>query len=210
MKAATQQTARRVVRAGVGALGLPLAMVERTTRRVGIDVRTSYPARFLEGWHADVARVAGQITGDADLTERGRRQRARVESLRRAAMLSRQAAEEDAAASEHLRAHVRGADRQHRAIDAAGRALERELVAQQAVSRAAAGIAARRDEAAVDRRDAQRHAVERQAERAARRTRVAEESAAVDGERAAVESEAQAAALAAAADRHEQAERAGP
>jgi len=211
LKTATQGAAQRAVRAGVSTLGAPLAVIERSMRRVGIDVSTSYPARVIEGVQADVTRVAGQLIGDAALTEQGRRQRERVESLRRADMLTRQAAQDDNAADARLREHVRRADRQHGAIDEAGRALERERVAQQAVSRAAADIAARRDEAGTAGRDAQRRSVERQAERAARSTRLAEESAVVDRERAAVDSDADAAELAAAAaEQHEQRGRPGP
>jgi len=123
-----------------------------------------------------------------------------VESLRRAAVLARQASQDEAAADSHLREEVRTADRQHRAIDDAGRALERERMAEQVVNRAAADIAARRDEEKVARRDEQRRGVEHQAVRHARRTRVSEESAVVERERAAPESDKRAEELAAAAE----------
>ena len=210
VKTATQQATRRVVRAGVGVLGAPLTVVERSMRRVGIDVTTSYPARLMGAAHADVARLAGQITGDAVLTEQGRRRRERVESLRRAAMLGRQASEDEAAAVARLRDKTQTAERQHRAIDEAGRAVERARVAEEVVNRAAADLAARRDEEKVARRDEQRRSVEHRVAREARRTRLAEESAVVDQERAALRSEERADELAAAAERGKRRARPNP
>ena len=180
-----QRATRTAVAWGLRGARLPLDTVERGARRAGVDVSEWYPARLFEGVAADTKRVVGQLVRDQALVEDGRRERVRVEDLRRARMLRREAQRLGQVGDERLERQGERAGHQHEVIDKAGRALERQREGERAVARAAARLKAQREAARADAVDDQRQDLARRARRHAEETRLAEESAVVDRQRAA-------------------------
>jgi hypothetical protein len=193
---------RTLVRQGLRGLRLPLDVTEGMARRLGIVLEDEwYPARAFEGLEGDTKRVLGALLRDEVLVQEGRRHRARAEELRRASVLADRAERTRLEADARFEQRHALATRQHQAVDETARRLERERALARAGRRKQVREAASEEEQMAAEVDAERRAFARRAERAARSTKLAEESAVLEHERRAVEADAEADQLGRAAAR---------
>lgn len=188
---------RTLVRQGLRRMRLPLDVAESLARRAGVDIddETWLPAIAYEGFEADAKRLFGSLLRDDELTDEGRRQRAKAAELRQALRLEAVADGTKARADARLKRRRQAASEQRRAITDAKRQTERKVEEKRRQAHVKAEQEADRLEQAAEQADEARHEAVARVEREARRQKLAEETAALEKERRAVESEAKVRAL---------------
>lgn len=181
---------RTIVRQGLRGLRIPLDVTETLARRAGVDIDEHWlPSVAFEGFEADAKRVLGSLLRDDELTEEGRRQRAKATELRQALRLEAVAGGTRARADARLKQRRRAASEQRKAITDAARQTEHSIEEKRRKRHAKAHQEAERLEQVAEEVDeARRQAVDR-AEREARRKQLAEETAALAEESRALDAE---------------------
>ncbi|HZU79927.1 MAG TPA: hypothetical protein VE991_08415 [Acidimicrobiales bacterium] len=188
---------RALVRQGLRGLRLPLEVAETVARRAGVDIdETWLPAVAYEGFEADAKRLLGSLLRDDELIQDGRRQRARAAELRQAMSLQALAEGTRARADARLKARRQAATEQREAISEAAQEQEQKVREQRARAKGRVRREAEGRKRAVEEIEAERDEAVNEIEREARRRQLAEETAALEKERRAVEAKGRARALA--------------
>lgn len=193
---------RTLVREGLRRMRLPLDVAESLARRAGVDLDEHWlPSVAFEGFEGDAKRLFGSLLRDEELTDEGRRQRAKAAELRQALRLEAVADGTRARADERFRRRRAAAASQRTAITEAAKETERSVEQKRRKAHAQAHKEADRLEQAAEEADEKRRQAVARTEREARRQELAEETAALEKERQAVEAQATVHALSEAEER---------
>lgn len=181
---------RTIVRQGLRGLRVPLDVTESLARRAGVDIDEHWlPSVMFEGFEADTKRVLGSLLRDDELTEEGRRQRAKAAELRQALRLEAVAGGTRARADARLKQRRQAAAQQRKAIAEAARETGQSIEEKRRKDHAKAQREAEHLEEVAEEVDEARNKEVARAEREARRQQLAEETAALAKERRALEAE---------------------
>jgi colicin import membrane protein len=193
---------RTLVSTGLRGLRLPVEVVERAARVAGVDLDERWPPLVAyESFEGEAKRFAGTLIRDGELVEEGLRQRAKAAELRRSARLHAVAEGTRAKADAELRRREEAAAEQLRAVEEAATSAEQEIDKERRQAHDKVRKQEARARQAAEEADAERQEIAADAERAARRKEIVEETKALQSELEASELEAQAEALAASEER---------
>ena len=193
---------RTLVTTGVRGLHLPVEVIGRAARVAGVDVDERWlPLVAYESFEGGAKRVAGKLIGDDELVEEGLRQRAKAAELRRSGRLHAVAQGTRAKANADLRRRQATAGEQLRAVGEAASSVEQQIEEKRKQGHDRVWRQEASARRAAEEADAERRHIADQAERAARRKELVEETKALQSELEATELEAQVEALAASEER---------
>jgi hypothetical protein len=169
---------RRLIDTNLQVLRLPLTAVERITNKT--EVSDWPPAVAFESFEATAKKVLGSILRDDELVEQGRLLEAKVSELAEAERLETKADMQREAAAAELQQKQEAATRAREAAERKAEEREAALDREKAAKKRQVTETARKREAAVDKADELRDRVITAQERAAKRTRIVAESAALE------------------------------